>query len=102
MTTLHGTVTRVATVPARGGRKGGLHLMVESDRRATEVHLGPSWFLEQQGLTLAKGDTVEVTGSLVEQDGTPFLIARELQKGAKVVTLRDERGVPAWSGGPRR
>lgn len=39
---------------------------------------------------------------LVEQDGTTFLIARELKEGAKVVTLRDERGAPAWSGGPRR
>jgi hypothetical protein len=102
VTTLRGTATAVAVVPARGGRAGGSHLVLESDGKATEVHLGPSWFLEQQGITVSKGDVVQVTGSLVEQDGTTFLIAREIRKGAKVVTLRDERGVPAWSGGPRR
>ena len=100
--TLHGTATAVTVVPARGGRAGGSHLALESDGRVIDVHLGPSWFLERQGLALAKGDSVEVTGSLVEENGTTFLIARELKKGAKVVALRDERGVPAWSGGRRR
>jgi hypothetical protein len=102
VTTLRGTVTAVTVVPARGGRAGGSHLALESDGKVIDVHLGPSWFLDRQGLALAKGDSVEVTGSLVEQNGTTFLIARELKKGAKVVTLRDERGVPAWSGGARR
>jgi hypothetical protein len=101
VTTLRGTVAAVTVVPARGGRSGGLHVTVETDGKATDVHLGPSWFLERQGLALAKGDAVEVTGSLVEQGGTTFLIARDVAKGDKRVRLRDERGIPAWSGGPR-
>ena len=46
------------------------------------MHLGPTWFLEKEGLKLAKGDAVEVTGSLVESEGKTFLVAREVKKGA--------------------
>jgi hypothetical protein len=102
VTTLKGTATAVTVVPARGGRSGGTHVTLESDGSATDVHLGPTWFLEKQGLKLAKGDAVEVTGSLVESDGKTWLVAREVKKGGTLVRLRDERGVPAWSGGPAR
>jgi hypothetical protein len=102
VTTLRGTVTAVAVVPARGGRSGGTHVTLASDGGATDVHLGPTWFLEKQGLTLVKGDAVEVTGSLVESDGKTSLVAREVRKGQALVRLRDERGVPAWAGGPAR
>ena len=97
VTTLRGTAADVAVVPGRRGR-GGLHVTLEGDGKATEVHVGPTWFVQQQGLGLAKGDSVEITGSLVESDGKSILIAREVKKGAKTFTLRDERGVPMWAG----
>ena len=101
VTTVRGTVTAVTVVPARGGRMGGMHLTLESEGQATEVHLGPAWFLRGEGIEVAKGDAVEVTGSLVDSDGQSFLVARELKKGEKVVKLRDQQGVPVWSAGPR-
>jgi hypothetical protein len=97
VTTLRGIAAEVAVVPGRRG-SGGLHVTLEGDAKATEVHVGPTWFVQQQGLELAKGDSVEVTGSLVERDGKPVLIARDVKKGAKTFTLRDERGVPMWAG----
>ena len=102
VTTLKGSVRAVSVVPARGGRSGGTHVTLESDGAATDVHLGPTWFVEKEGLKLAKGDSLEVTGSLVESEGKTFLVAREVKKGASLVRLRDERGVPSWAGGPRR
>ena len=48
------------------------------------------------------GDTLEVVGSILDDDGKSYMVARELKKGSKVVKLRDERGVPVWSGRPRR
>ena len=66
-----------------------------------DVHLGPTWFLQGEGFEIAKGDAVEVIGSVVDSEGTTFLIAREVKKGQKAVRLRDEQGVPAWSGGRR-
>jgi hypothetical protein len=42
-----------------------------------------------------------VTGSKVKYDGGDALVAREIKKGDKVLTLRDEKGNPAWSMGRR-
>ena len=101
VTTVRGAVSEVTVVPARRG-PGGLHVVLQAEGKSTEVHLGPTWYVQEQGLELAKGDALEVQGSLVEQDGRTFLVAREVQKGAKVLTLRDELGVPAWAGQGRR
>jgi len=98
VTTLRGTAGSVNVVPARGGRMGGMHLTLQAPGQTMEVHLGPTWFLQREGVELAKGDAIEVTGSVVELEGATLLIARELKKGAKVVVLRDEQGIPAWSG----
>jgi hypothetical protein len=66
-----------------------------------DVHLGPTWFMQREGVELAKGDVIEVTGSVVDLEGATFLIARELKKGQKVLVLRNEQGIPAWSGARR-
>jgi hypothetical protein len=102
VTTLKGTATAVAVMPARGGRMGGTHVTLQSDGQTLDVHLGPTWFLQREGIEVAKGDSIEVTGSLIDFDGNSFLIARELKKGQKVLKLRDEQGVPVWSGGQRQ
>jgi hypothetical protein len=101
VTTLQGTVGAVNVVPARGGRMGGLHLTLQTQGQTMEVHLGPTWYLQREGIELAKGDAVEVSGSVVDLEGATFLIARELKKGQKIVVLRNEQGIPAWSGGRR-
>jgi hypothetical protein len=102
VTTLRGTVADVAVVSRRAGRAGGVHVVLQSGEATHEVLLGPSWFLEREGLKLAKGDSVEVTGSLVDEGGEDALIAALLKKGERTVRLRDEQGVPAWAGGPSR
>ncbi len=102
VTTLRGTASTVTVVPSRGGRRGGMHLALASGGQATDVHLGPTWYLQQEGFDLAKGDSIEVTGSMIGEDGERFLIAREIRKGEKTLKLRDEQGIPVWSGGRRR
>jgi hypothetical protein len=102
VTTLRGTASAVTVMPARGGRAGGMHLTLESAGQAMDVHLGPTWFLQREGVDVAKGDSVEVTGSVIDSDGNSFLVARELKKGEKVLKLRDEQGVPVWAGGRGR
>ena len=101
VSTLRGTATAVTIVPGRGGRAGGTHLTLEGADQTMDVRLGPTWFLEREGVQIAKGDSIEVTGSVIGSDEDSFLIARELKKGEKVVKLRDEQGVPLWSGGRR-
>lgn len=99
--TVSGAVTAVEVQPARRGRAGGMHITL-SDAAATQVHIGPAWFAQAEGLTFTKGDKVEVTGSLVTAGGETFLIAREVKKGDKVVRLREVDGRPLWAGRGRR
>lgn len=102
VTTLSGKVLSVDVEPAGRGRMGGTHVTLQAGEKKTEVHLGPTWFLEEQGLAVAEGETLAVTGSLVTAGETTYLIAREVKKGDKALTLRNADGIPAWSRGPRR
>ena len=95
---LRGPVTAITVVPARGGSAGGTHVTLKEGDRTVDVHLGPTWFVQREGFELAKGDFIEATGSLIQADGDTFLVAREVKKGDKALKLRDERGVPVWSG----
>ena len=91
-TSVSGTL---AQPPARG--RMGLHLSVEETGGARmDVRLAPQKFLAAQGVSLAQGDELEVTGSKVTMEGAPVLIAREVTKQGKTVALRDRTGKPLW------
>ena len=98
--TLSGSVVAVQVQRARRGRFAGVHVTLGAGGKETEVHLGPLWYSQAEGLVLTKGDKLEVTGSLVTHNEKTFVIAREVKTGAKVVKLRETDGRPLW--GPRR
>lgn len=84
----------------RGGRLGtGTHLIVKSADRTLDVYLGPAAYLTAQNVSFAKGDRIEITGSTVENGDGQAVIAREVKKGDRTITLRNARGVPKWSRG---
>jgi hypothetical protein len=99
--TLRGTVQAV-TEHAGRGYGSGVHVTLRTESSTEEVHLGPAAFLRESGLELAKGDAIEVVGSRVKGSQGEYVIAREVRKGGKTVTLRDADGVPVWSGGGGR
>jgi hypothetical protein len=100
--TIEGTVETITTQTGRRGMHG-VHVTLDTGAEKVTVHLGPASYIEKQKLEIAKGDRLVVTGSRIEQSGTTFVVARTVQKGDLIVTLRDERGIPRWSrGGPRR
>jgi len=102
VTTMQGEILEVERIP-RGRRGEGVHLMVASGAEKLAVHLGPSFFVDQQGLKLAKGDRIEVKGSRIVLDGKPTLIAQEIKRGSESMALRDANGFPLWAGtGPGR
>ncbi len=76
----------------------GVHFTLKTDKETVAVHLGPSWYIEKQAVTIAPGDKMEVTGSRVTYQGQPAIIAAEVKKGGQVLKLRDANGVPAWAG----
>jgi hypothetical protein len=61
------------------------------------VLVGPQWFIDEQKMKLAAGDTVEIKGVKASR-GRDIFIAAEIKKGREVMTLRDENGRPAWAG----
>jgi hypothetical protein len=57
-----------------------------------EVPLGPAWFVASKQMDFAKGDTITVTGSKLTTNDQEIVVAREVKKGDKVLTLRDPNG----------
>jgi hypothetical protein len=94
--TLAGTVQEV--LHPQMGRMNGTHLLLKAETETIEVHIGPSNFVSSEGFTFAKGDSVQVLGSKVTIGGKQALIAREVTKDSKTLTLRDKTGRPLWAG----
>jgi hypothetical protein len=97
-TTLTGTVDSVNNVPSSGRGGGGLHLILAVPTGPIEVHVGPASFVSSKNVTFTKGDGLTVVGSKVTMAGQEVVIAREIKKGDQVLTLRDTKGYPLWSG----
>ena len=96
--TVQGKVLSVEKMQQRGR---GVHLMLQTDKETIAVHLGPSWYIDQQTPKIETNDTITVTGSRVTVDGKPAIIAVQVKKGDEILKLRDENGIPVWRRGAR-
>jgi hypothetical protein len=96
-TTINGTIEAVKTLDTMC--QAGTHLMLKTDKGNVEVGLGPSKFLADQKLDLKKGDQVQVIGAKANTRLGEMFMARQITSGGKTVTLRDEKGMPAWQRG---
>jgi hypothetical protein len=85
-----------------GASPSGTHVFVDTGDGVREVVLGPSAFLDENGFAFAQGDDLEVTGSATRCCGAQPVLAREIRKGERTLTLRDAAGRPAWGGRSRR
>jgi len=100
--TISGEVTSVDRITPAKGMSGGVHMNVKTDKETISVHLGPSWYLENQDVKIAAKDKVEVKGSRITFGGKPVIIAAEVKKGDEVLKLRDDAGFPVWIAWRRR
>jgi hypothetical protein len=80
------------------GMSIGVRILLKSREETIPVHLGPVWYMKKQKREIAPGDKIEITGSRVESDGKPAIMASEIKKGDKKLKLRDENGIPVWNG----
>lgn len=94
--TVEGRVTRVEQVKQGHRPRPVTVATLESDGGSIAVRLGPAWYAKQQGLEVAKGDRLKVKGSRVLFAGKPAILAAQVTKGEKTVTLRDASGEPQW------
>lgn len=107
--TVKGTVQEVQQNAMQSGQMGqmnrmnhmGTHLILKGDAATYTVLVGPSSYVKAQGFDFSKGDEIEVTGSKIKYGDGDALIAREIKKGSKILTLRNEKGIPEWSMGRR-
>ena len=97
--TITGEVTNVDRITPAKGMSGGLHMSVKTDKETISVHLGPSWYLENQDVKIEAKDKVEVKGARTTFAGKPAIIAAEVKKGDEVLKLRDDNGFPVWAVG---
>ena len=100
--TISGEVTSIDRITPNKGMAAGIHMNVKTDKETISVHLGPSWYLENQDVKIEAKDKVEVKGSRITFGGKPAIIAAEVKKGDEVLKLRDDSGFPVWAGWRRR
>ena len=72
----------------------GPHLILQTQEGTIEVHLGPTKFVNEYQLILARGDNVEVLGSRVIFQGKDALLARDVVRGNDKFVFRDAIGRP--------
>lgn len=93
--TIKGTVSEVKTHDSIAGYRDE-HLVIATEKGDIEVHLAPEVYLAKKGFQFAKGDEVVVTGSKTRYEGIEVLVAREVTKSGRVLTVRNSRGDPSW------
>ena len=92
------TVEEVKTFTPTRGMSTGIHLLAKAEGKTYDIHLGPSWFINNQEIEITKGDVLEVTGSLVPYNEGDALIAKKVTIENDVLVLRDDTGRPVWAG----
>ncbi len=73
------------------------HLTIKAGTDTFDLYLCPKSFMDDMGVSFAKGDEVAFTGSKVKLGEAEMILAREVVKGTDTLVLRDAKGVPVWN-----
>jgi|SRR5271165_2278052 len=84
-------------LPPKGSEKEIVHLQFNDGANSIDAYLCPKTFLDDMGMTFAKGDPVTVTGSKAKQGDADVFLVREIVKGNDSFVLRDAKGEPVWA-----
>jgi hypothetical protein len=95
--TFHGVILSIQDITPLPGMRPGIALQLQTAKETISVHLGPSWYLENQDFELNSQDKVVVKGSRITCNGQPAIVAAQVRKGGQVLLLRDAKGLPLWS-----
>lgn len=100
--TIQATIQEVQQYPGRLPGMVGLRFVVKTDAgESVTVLVGPAYYLSQAGYDPKVGDEITIEGFMIRSDVDALMVARTITSGSLRVTLRDEQGVPLWSGGAR-
>ena len=84
-------------LPPKGNPKDVAHLMIKNGDDVLDIYLCPKAFMDDMGVTFAKGDEIAFTGSKIKDGEADLILAREVVKGPDTLILRDDKGNPVWS-----
>lgn len=73
------------------------HITIKSGTDTFDLYLCPKSFIDDMGVSFAKGDEVAFTGSKVKQGDADMILAKEVVKGTDTLVLRDDKGNPVWN-----
>ncbi len=90
-----GVIEDIRQVP---GGAAVTELAVKTDAKTILVYVGPGDFLKEIDVSFNKGDQVNVVGAKSSNTAEEEILAREITVGSNTFTLRDDKGVPIWSG----
>lgn len=96
--TISGKIVSIERMTPMSGMSYGIRLMVKTAKETIPIHLGPQWYVMNQNIQFKVNARVDVKGSRITFNGKPAIIAAEVKKRDKVLTLRDSNGSPLWSG----
>lgn len=94
--TFETTVEEVTLMLRPGELIPSVRLLVAMEDGRVDVHLGPQWFLSANWMVLEPGDTVEITGRVVEVEGEECFVAIIITSGEETLLLRTAEGKPLW------
>ena len=69
-----------------------MQLLLRTKSGEVAVDVGPVWYLEAEGIDIAPDDEIEVVGSVVEIEGTSYVIATSLTLNGVTYQLRTSDG----------
>jgi hypothetical protein len=84
-------------LPPKGSEKQIAYLTIKSGTDTIEIYLCPKSFMDDMGVSFAKGDEIAFTGSKVKEGDGDMVLAREVVKGTDTLVLRDDKGNPVWN-----
>ncbi|HKW17666.1 MAG TPA: hypothetical protein VJO35_09180 [Terriglobales bacterium] len=84
-------------LPPKGSEKQIAYLTIKSGTDTIEIYLCPKSFMDDMGVSFAKGDEIAFTGSKVKEGNEDMVLAREVVKGEDTLELRDAKGNPVWN-----
>ncbi len=78
----------------------GLHVILASSQGTFDTHLGPYLAKETQE-ALHAGTPIQIVGAIEKVHGRSYLLAREMNLGGSIITIRNQNGFLAQPHAPR-
>ncbi|OHD12383.1 MAG: hypothetical protein A2086_10025 [Spirochaetes bacterium GWD1_27_9] len=85
---IEGVITKIYEFPTMDGYTSKLAILVKTDKGDATVFLGPKWIFDSLSVKLQENDKVQITGFKYSVNGKSHIIAKELKKDDKIVTLK--------------